>query len=187
MPDISPLLIAATLLTQFIIARHIGLRTLNSLREVIGVGATIICTLPMAAMLDWILLHTVLRPFDIVYLRLFTSVILTAAITPLIEVMLRSRFASWFPPAGSLLPLTTTTCCTLIAAQITRAPDAPLFSALFTAIGLSLGTLFLFIVQQALREHRSEKSPQLRQSISCDLLNAAFTVVALRAVLSIWQ
>ena len=187
MPELSPLLIAAILLTQFIIAQHIGVRSLRSMREATSVSATIICTLPIVAILDWVLLHTLLQPFDIVYLRLFIGVILSAAITPLIEVMLRSRFAQWFPPVGSLLPLTMTTCCTSIIAQIIGAPDASLFKTIFSVIGLSLGAIFLLVVLESLRERSTEKPKLLLNVVADDILHAVFIIVALRGVLSIWR
>ena len=187
MPELSPLLIAAVLLTQFTIAQHIGLRALKSLRETIGVSATIICTLPIATILDWFLLHTVLQPFDIVYLRLFISVILTAAIAPLVQVLLRSRRAQWFPPVGSLLPLSMTTCCTLIVAQIIRTPDASLFKTIFSAIGLSLGAAFLLTLLESLRERSTEKPKLIFNIVADDILHAVFILVALRGVLSIWR
>lgn len=183
----SSLVIAATLLTQFIIAQHIGLRSLRSLREAAGVSAAIICTLPIAAMLDWIFLHTLLQPFGIVYLRLFIDVIMTAAIAPLVEILLRSRSAQWFPPAGSLLPLTMTTCCTLFVAQIICAPDASFFQTLFSAIGLSLGAAFLLAVLNTLRERAIEKPKLLFNLVADDILHAIFMLVALRGVLSIWR
>ncbi len=185
--DLSLLTIAAALLTQFILAQHIGLRALNSLRETIGISATIICTLPIAAIFDWLFLHTVLQPFDIVYLRLFIGVILTAALAPLVEAILRSRFASWFPPAGSFLPLTMTTCCTLIAAQIIRTPDLAFLQLLFSAIELSLGAVFLLVVLQALRNRHDAKPMLIFNLAAYDVLHAVFIFVALRGILSIWQ
>lgn len=187
MPELSPFLIAAVLLTQFTIAQHIGLRALKSLREAIGVSATILCAIPIAAMLDWILLHSVLQPFDIVYLRLFIGVILTAAITPLVETLLRSRFAQWFPPVGSFLPFMMTTCCTLIVAQIIGVPNVSFFQTIFSAIGLSLGAVFLLVVLESLRERSTEKPKLLFNIVADDILHAAFILVALRGILSIWR
>lgn len=187
MPDISPLIIAAALLTQFVIAQHIGLRKLHSLHETIGVSATIILATPIAAIIDWILLHTVLQPFDIAYLHLFIGITLTAAIAPLVEAALRSHRAQWFPTIGSFSPLTMTTCCTLIAAQITRAPDASWTQTLFETIALGFGAGFLLLIMQALREYKTLKASLLINSAANDVLHAAFILVALRGVLSIWR
>ncbi|HET8711951.1 MAG TPA: Rnf-Nqr domain containing protein [Spongiibacteraceae bacterium] len=186
MPEITPLLIAAALLTQYVIAQHIGLRVLISLREAIGVSATVILTSPIAALIDWLLLHTVLQSLDIAYLRLFIVMVLTAAIAPLIETLLRVRYAQWFPPIGSLLPLTMTTCCTLIAAQIARTPEASLTHAVFDAIALGFGAAFLLLTMQALREYKELKPSLLINSVANDILHAAFILVALRGVVSIW-
>ena len=187
MLEISPIVIAAILLTQFVIAQHIGLRSLRSLRETFGVGTTIICTLPIAAILDWILLHAVLQPFAIVFLRLFVGVMLTAAIAAFIEALLRARFPRWFPPVGNLLPLAMTTCCTLIVVQIIGIPAASFFQTLFGAIGLSLGAVFLLIVLESLRKRATEKPKLLFNIVADDILHAVFILVALRGVLSIWQ
>lgn len=181
------MLLTAILLTQFVIAQHIGLRTLRSLHEVAGVGTTIICTLLIAATLDWILLRTVLQPFDIAYLRLFISVLLAAAITPLIEIMLRSRYPQWFPAAGNLLPLSMTTCCTLMAAQISHTPAASFWQTVVDASSLSTGAVVLLAALQALRERRIEKHLQTYGRVVVDALNAAFILIALCGVLSIWQ
>lgn len=187
MHEISPLLISAVLLAQFVIAQHIGLRTISSLREAIGVSATILITTPIAVLIDWLLLHTVLQPFDIVYLHLFIGIILTSAIASISESLLRIRFAQWFPPLGNLSPLTMTTCCTLIAAHITRADDAAFISTIFSAIGLSFGAVFLLLAMQTLRERKELKPSLLINSLVNDILHGAFILVALRGVLSIWR
>lgn len=187
MQTLHPLAIAAALLCQVIIAQHIGLRPTQSLREVIGVGATIIASTLIAALIDWVLLLAVLQPFDIVYLRLFIGVILTASIAPLVEVTLRSRYVQWFPPVGNLLPLVMTTGCTLIAAQIMRLPNATFFQTVLGGLGLSVGATLLILAMQALRERKQWQSSLPSQKIVNDILHAAFILIALNGVVSIWR
>lgn len=184
MSELPLIAIVAALLIQFVLAQHIGLRTPSSLREVIGVGATIISTTIIAALIDWILLQTVLQPFDIIYLRLFISVMLAAAITPLAEVLLRSRFKQWFPAVGNFPPLTMTTSCTLIAAEIGYVPQASLLQTMFNAIAFSIGAVFLLAALQALRD-RNATQPPLKNLPACDALHAVFIFIALCGVLSI--
>ena len=185
--QIPPLLIAAVLLTQYVIAQHVGLRTLNTLREASGVGATIIIATPIAALIDWLLRHLVLQPFGIDYLRLFISIVLTAAIAPFVETLLHTKREQWFPPIGSLAPLSMTTCCTLIAAQIVHTPDAALVPTVFHAVVASFGAALLLLIVQALRERKELKPALLINSVANDILHAAFILVALRGVLSIWR
>jgi H+/Na+-translocating ferredoxin:NAD+ oxidoreductase subunit A len=182
-----PIALAAILLNLFVLAQHIGLRSIRSLREAAGVSLTVIATVVTTALIDWIVQRTLLAPLNTSYLRFFIAIALTAAITPLFEAILRSRLPQWLPAIGTLLPLTIAASSTIIAALIYHAPTATLATTLLNAVCCGIGSALLLICLQALRERGDDNATDAFKGPAIDLLNSAFIIVALSGVLSVLQ
>jgi electron transport complex protein RnfA len=177
---------AAVVLNNFIVAQYIGLHSIKSLRETIGLGAMTTITLFVAASLDWLLTKFLLEPFAITYLRNFITVILCAAIAQGTETILRKRRPSYFSINTTLLPLTITSSAIVLLALIYRAPQASLFATLFSAVGCGVLFSFLLALFQALREHTDRAAvPPAMRGAAIDMLSAAFVIVALSALLGL--
>jgi Na+-translocating ferredoxin:NAD+ oxidoreductase subunit A len=179
-------LIAALLLNNIVVAQHIGLRRINSLREACGVSAITGIALIITAVISWPLNYFVLQPLQINLLYSFISLITLALTTQIIEQLLRARYARFFPLNGNHLPLAITN--GIILWLTLNNSTSTFFSLLSGAILAGLGAALLLIAFQALRERTAKaETPEVMRGAATDMLCAAFVVTALCGIAGIAQ
>lgn len=179
-------LISALLLNNIVVAQHVGLRRINSLREACGIGAITVTALIITAAIAWPLNYFVLQPLQINFLYSFISIITLALSTQIVEQFFRARRRDFFPLNGNHLPLAITNGITLWLTLNNSAPT--LFAVLSDAVVTGLGAALLLIAFQALRERTAQaEMPEVMRGAATDMLCAGFVVTALCGIAGIMQ
>jgi electron transport complex protein RnfA len=174
----SPQLIAALLLGSYVSAQYIGLRPVKNLREVIGLSANTALTLFISALIDWLLVHFVLQPLGIMFLRIFIATMVIAAGALIIEMGLSHRHPRFFPVYGNLLPLTIISTLILALPLLTTIPNS-LIAQLTDALIFGTGAALLLTVFQTLREHNANTEiPLPLRGAAIDMLSAGILIAA---------
>jgi Na+-translocating ferredoxin:NAD+ oxidoreductase RnfA subunit len=179
-------LIAALLLNNIVVAQHIGLRRINSLREACGVGAIIGTALIITAATAWPLRVFVLIPLQVDFLYPFISVITLALATQIVEQIFRAHQSQLFPLNGNHLPLAISNGIIL---WLTLNISASTFLVVFgRAVLAGLSATLLLIAFQALRERTAQvEVPEVMRGAATDMLLAGFVVTALCGIVGIMQ
>lgn len=187
--QLSPLLIAALLLNNFIVAQHIGLRPVKSLAQTGGVVAVGGIALTMGAAIDWMIFRWLLQPLASEYLRYLVAVPATAAIAQIAELILRRKHPHWFPAYGTLLPLIITNSAILLLALLQRSVDDSFITRLIAALGYGCAAAIVLLAFQSLRERSAgaQQLPAAFRGAALDLFNAGLLIAALSGIATLFQ
>lgn len=165
-------LLAALLLNNAVVAQHIGLRRIASLREAWGLalvtGSALLGTVLMVSPL-----RIVFARYSIEFLTPFVAAIALASLVQLFEQWLRASRPNWFPPIGDHRLLALGNGLILLAASLPVLASG-LWSALSSALLYAGGAGLLLMAFQALREHIAQPAQP-----ALDMLCAGFVVLAL--------
>jgi len=171
-------LIAALLLNNIVVAQHIGLRRITTLREACGLGVITAIALAITVATAWPLQKYLLQPLRIDFLFTFIALIILVIATQITEQMLRAKKPPLFPINGNHLLLAITNGIILLLALNYSALSANVFVALGNAMAFGIGAAVLLLAYQALRE-RIAHTPDAWRGPAIDMLCAGFIVVAL--------
>ena len=177
--QLTPLLVAALLLNNFIIAQHVGLRPARTLAHALGIGIATALALTGTAILDGLLTPRLLLPLAIDYLRGIIAVLCAGVFAQLAATILRSRYDRLFAGDDNFVPVIACNTALLQIALIQR--DFDFVRQLGTAIGAGLSAALLLLVFQALRERaaNSARMPTALQGAPADLICAGLLIAAL--------
>jgi len=176
-------LIAALLLNNIVVAQHIGLRRITTLREAYGLGVITAIALAITVAMAWPLQKYLLQPLRIDFLFTFIALIILAITTQITEQLLRATKPQLFPINGNHLLLAITNGIILLLALNYSAPSANVLVALGNAMAFGIGAAVLLLAYQALRERIAQADiPDAWQGPAIEMLCAGFIVVALRGL-----
>lgn len=179
-------LIAALLLNNIVVAQHIGLRRVNSLREACGIGGITGTALIITAAMAWPLNYFVLQPLQIHFLYPFISIVTLALIAQITEQLFRSRRPEFFPLNGNHLPLAITNGIILWLALNHWA--STFFAWVSGAVLAGFSAALLLISFQALRQRIAQAEvPEIMRGGAVEMLCAAFVIAALCGIAGILQ
>lgn len=183
----SPLLIAALLLSNFVIAQIIGLRPVKNLHETIGLDACTTITLIVVAIIDWPLMHFVIWPLGLSFLHNFIAVLLIAVSAHAIEIALRNHYPKFFPTHGNFLPLIIVNCLILTLPLLSIVNDIGFTPYVTRTVALGLSAAALLVVFQTLREHSATAEiPLPFRGAAIDMISAGILIAACHSIMSIF-
>jgi H+/Na+-translocating ferredoxin:NAD+ oxidoreductase subunit A len=172
-------LIAALLLSSFIIAPALGQRTPRNLDETIGLGACITLTLIKSTIVLWVVAHYVLQPLGLLFLNNLIAVLVIATLAHLVEAGLHNRYPNFFPIEGNLLPQIIVGALILVL-PLLNSRESGLVSCVARAVLFGIGAAALLAVFQSLRERNaSAQIPQPLRGPAIDMICAGLLVAAL--------
>jgi electron transport complex protein RnfA len=173
-------LIAALLLNNIVVAQHIGLRRITTLREACGLGVITAIALVITVAMAWPLQLYLLQPLHIGFLFTFIALIILVIATQITEQMLRAKKPPLFPINGDHLPLAITNGSILLLGLIYSTPAANSFAVIGNAVAFGIGAAVLLICFQVLRERIAlAETPEAWRGPAVDMLSAGFVVTAL--------
>jgi electron transport complex protein RnfA len=172
-------LIAALLLSNFVIAQYICLRPVKNISEAIGLSICTALTLLATTILDWPLTHFVLQPLGLIFLRTFIAILFIAVGAHIIEASLHRRYPKLFPVYGNFLPQIIIASLILILPLLNNAADTSFITQLAHALLFGAGAMLLLIVFQTLREHTATAEvPIPLRGAAIDMLSAGLLIAA---------
>ena len=114
MTDFLLLIIGTVLVNNFVLVKFLGLCPFmgvsSKLETAIGMSMATTFVLTLASVLSYLVEHYLLIPFDIVFLRTLSFILVIAVVVQFTEMAVRKTSPTLYRLLGIFLPLITTNC-----------------------------------------------------------------------------
>jgi electron transport complex protein RnfA len=106
----------------------------------------------MASVATWLVYHYILVPFDLVFLKTVSFILVIAVLVQLVELVLQKLSPGLYKALGIYLPLITTNCAVLGLSVLNIQKDYSLLESAVFGIGAGLGFGLAMVLFAGLRE-----------------------------------
>ncbi len=138
-------------LSQFLgICPYLGVS--NRLETSMGMGMAVIFVMTMSAVVTWVIDTFLLVPFDLIYLRTITLILVIAGLVQLVETVLKKTNPTLFRAMGIYLPLITTNCTILGVALLNVQAGYNIIQTIVYAIATGIGFTLALVIMAGIRE-----------------------------------
>lgn len=138
-------------LSQFLgICPYLGVS--NRLETSMGMGMAVIFVMTMSAVVTWVIDTFLLVPFDLIYLRTITFILVIAGLVQLVETVLKKTNPTLFRAMGIYLPLITTNCTILGVALLNVQAGYNIIQTIVYAIATGIGFTLALVIMAGIRE-----------------------------------
>ncbi|MCM8784019.1 MAG: electron transport complex subunit RsxA [Candidatus Omnitrophica bacterium] len=111
------IVIGAIFINNFILTRFLGLCPFigvsKETKPALSMGLAVTFVMTMASLITWLIYRFVLIPYDLIYLRTISFILVIATFVQLVEIFIRKFSPVLFRAFGIYLPLITTNCAVL--------------------------------------------------------------------------
>ena len=150
------LFLSALLINNIILAKFIGICPFigvsSKVEPAIGMGLAVIFVIFGASVLAWLLYKFVLVPLELEYMELICFILLIAAIVQFVEMFIKKTSPSLYQQLGIYLPLITTNCAVLYAAQNNISEGYNLIETMVNSLGIAGGFMLMLVIFATIRE-----------------------------------
>lgn len=154
--------LSAFLVNNIVLIRFLGLcpwlGVSKKMDTAIGMCGAVLFVMLLASWVTYAIYKFFLIPFDLVYLRTSTFILVIASLVQLVELFLKKMIKPLYSAMGIFLPLITTNCAILGTTFLLIDSQYTFLQATVFAIGTSLGFALALILISGIRE-RLELSP----------------------------
>ncbi len=163
-PEINPfvLLFASIFTSNILLANFLGMCSFISISKDIkssnGLGMAVTVVLTLTSVINWVILHYLLIPLNLLYLRYIVFIIVIAATVQILEMVIDRVSPGLYLSLGIFLPLITVNCAILGVALFVEIRNYDLLQTLFFGFGSGLGW-WLAIMALAAIQKKLQKSP----------------------------
>jgi Na+-translocating ferredoxin:NAD+ oxidoreductase subunit A len=156
MSDILLLLIGAILVNNFVLTQFLGLcpfmGTSGKLETAVGMALATTFVLTLSSVCTYLVYHYLLLPFDLVFLRTITYILVIAVVVNFTELVMHKTAPLLYRVLGIFLPLITTNCAVLGVALINDNKANTFAQSVFYGFGAAAGFSLVLILFSAMRE-----------------------------------
>jgi Na+-translocating ferredoxin:NAD+ oxidoreductase subunit A len=156
MTDILLLLVGAILVNNFVLTQFLGLcpfmGTSSKLETAVGMAAATTFVLTLSSICTYLVYHYLLQPFDLVFLRTITYILVIAVVVNFTEMVMQKTAPVLYRVLGIFLPLITTNCAVLGVALINDNRANTFAESVFYGFGAAVGFSLVLILFSAMRE-----------------------------------
>jgi electron transport complex protein RnfA len=115
-------------------------------------GMAVIFVMTMSAVVTWVIDTFLLVPFDLIYLRTITFILVIAGLVQLVETVLKKTNPTLFRAMGIYLPLITTNCTILGVALLNVQAGYNIIQTIVYAIATGIGFTLALVIMAGIRE-----------------------------------
>ena len=156
MSDYLILLLSTALVNNVVLAKFLGLCPVmgvsKSVDSAFGMGLATTFVITLAAAASWALEHWLLVPFELVYLRILTFILVIAAVVQFTEMVIKKTSPGLYQSLGIYLPLITTNSAVLGVALLNVQQGFGFFKSVLYGFGSALGFTIVLLIFAGLRE-----------------------------------
>lgn len=183
MIEILLILVSSIFVTNFVLARFLGicpfLGVSARIETSIGMGMAVIFVMTLASLSAWFIERFVLIPFDLLYLRTITFILIIASLVQFVEMVIRKTSPALYNALGIYLPLITTNCAVLGVALLVVQKEMDFFPTLFFGVGAALGFTLALLLFAGIREQLAyARVPKIFQGTAIGLITAGLMSLA---------
>ncbi|RQD70034.1 MAG: RnfABCDGE type electron transport complex subunit A [Tindallia sp. MSAO_Bac2] len=165
--EINPLVIfmASIFTNNMILANFLGMCSFIAVSKEIktawGLGQAVTFVLTGTSILNYLIYHHILVPYDLEYLRFIVFIILIAAFVQLVEMIVERYVPTLYYSLGIFLPLITVNCAILGVSLFMVIRDYNLIQSAFFGLGSGIGWALAIVALAGIRQKiKSAPVPQ---------------------------
>ena len=150
------LLISTVLVNNFVLVKFLGLCPFmgvsSKLESAIGMSMATTFVLTLASVLSYLVNVYILVPFDLLYLRTISFILVIAVVVQFTEMVVQKTSASLYRALGIYLPLITTNCAVLGVALLNINEKHNFLESATYGFGAAVGFSLVLVLFSAMRE-----------------------------------
>ncbi|MCX5725612.1 MAG: electron transport complex subunit RsxA [Candidatus Saganbacteria bacterium] len=156
------IIIAATLVNNFVLSRFLGIcpyvGVSSQIDASIGMGFAVIFVMTMASIVTWFIQYLVLNPFHVEFLQTIAFILVIAALVQFTEIVINKISPTLKKALGIYLPLITTNCAVLAVAILNMRTNYNFIESTINGFGSGVGFTLALLLMAGIRE-RLETAP----------------------------
>ena len=150
------IILSTVLVNNIVLTKILGLCPFmgvsKKLETSISMSAATAFVLTIGSMTSWAINHYLLEPYDLIYLRTITFIVVIAAVVQFTEMLMEKHFPFLYKMLGIFLPLITTNCAVLGIPLLNAQASHTLIESAFFGFGGALGFSLVLILFASTRE-----------------------------------
>lgn len=150
------LFISTVLVNNFVLTRFLGLCIFfgvsKNLSASVGMGMAVTSVMTLSSILAWVVLHFVLIPLNLVFLKTVVFVLLIASFVQLLELTIKKFAPTLYGMWGIYLLLIATNCVVLGVPLINADNNYTFMMSVVEALGSGIGFALAITLMASLRE-----------------------------------
>src|SRR6056297_176926 len=164
MVEINPLVIfvASIFTNNMILANFLGMCSFiavsNEIETSFSLGQAVTFVLTATSVLNYLIYHYVLVPYNLEYLRFIIFIIVIAAFVQLVEMIIERYFENLYYSLGIFLPLITVNCAILGVSLFMIIRDYNLIQSLLFGAGSGIGWTLAIVAMAGIRKKLRKSS-----------------------------
>ena len=151
------IIISAVFVNNIVLAQFLGicpfLGVSGKVETSIGMVGAVTFVMTIATIVTFLIMHYVLIPLDIQYMRTVASILVISSLVQMVEIILKKLSPALYQALGIFLPLITTNCAVLGVAILTIQKEFNLLEGIVYAIANAIGFALAIILFAGIREH----------------------------------
>ena len=157
------ILAGAVLVNNFVLSRFLGccpfLGVSKKTETALGMTGAVVFVMTAAAAATWCLDRWLLRPNGLGYIHTLVFILVIAALVQFIDIAMKRFLPPLHAALGIFLPLITTNCAVLGAAEINFKQGTGFFESVFFSFAAALGFGFALVIFSGIRERLARADP----------------------------
>ncbi len=150
------IIVSAAIINNFVLSRFLGvcpfIGVSKKMDSALGMGMAVIFVLTLSSVITYLLNTYLLIPYNIVFLRTLTFILVIATLVQLVEMFIQKVSPQLYKALGIYLPLITTNCAVLGAALINIKDNFNLLESAVNGLGAGIGFALALIIMSGIRE-----------------------------------
>lgn len=150
------IIVSAVLVNNFVLNRFLGicpfLGVSRRVKTATGMSGAVVFVMTMASVVTWLIYRYILAPYNLVYLRTVTFILVIASLVQLVELALQKLSPALYKALGIYLPLITTNCAVLGVSVLNIQKEYTLLETTVFGFGAALGFGLAMLLFSGLRE-----------------------------------
>ena len=157
------IIIGAVLVNNFVLSRFLGccpfLGVSKKTETALGMSGAVVFVMTIAAAVTWLLEHYLLQPFGLGYIHTLVFILVIAALVQFIDIAMKRFLSPLHSALGIFLPLITTNCAVLGAAELNAKNNTPFLESVLFAFAAAIGFGFALVIFSGIREKLAHANP----------------------------
>ena len=176
-------LVGAVLVNNFVLNRFLGccpfLGVSKKTETALGMSGAVVFVMTIAAAVTWVLDHFLLQPFGLGYIHTLAFILVIASLVQFIDIAMKRFMPPLHAALGIFLPLITTNCAVLGAAELNSKNGAPFLESVFFSFAAAIGFGFALVLFSGIRERLAHADPpRCFKGVSLALVTAGLLSLA---------
>ncbi len=148
--------LSAALVNNYVLNRFLGICPFIGVSKnssaAFGMGMAVIFVMTIASMTAWVIQHYLLIPFDVMFLRTITFILVIATLVQFVEMVITKISPALQQALGIFLPLITTNCAVLGLVTINSDSNLGFIESVVNGLGAGVGFTIALLLMSAIRE-----------------------------------